>query len=121
MVNSGYFTKHLRQNGKPRSTLTATLAIAATLVARDCTRIIRSYGEPVECAEGPSKDDLAYEKQQRNGVQKKRHKRNNFHVQTKHQPSERTLSFFERVTDPHKAEREAMMAKDPFGRMEGRW
>lgn len=81
-----------------------------------------TYGEPAEtCDYGLDRDTVQSEKQQRAPVQKKRHKAKAFHVQHRPVPTGKVSKFFERVTDPDKEEREAMQAKDPFGRMEGRW
>lgn len=101
----------------------ASVAAPAPMLTSTPRRHGRSeyFGEQAECMEHTDRDTVQVEKQQRSGVQKKRHKAKAFHVQNKPVPSQKVSKFFERVTDPDKEQREAMMAKDPFGRMEGRW
>ena len=116
-----FINQPLRRHGKDRSRLalmTALLFSTAESAAAPVPALNEIGDSPdAECAE----PFQVQGSDNRGQLSKKRHKKKVIHQNVKKQPTGKMAAFFERVTDPRKAEREAMMEKDPFGRMEGRW
>ncbi len=103
----------------------AAVLFATTPTVTISTASRRREDPDAECESYGSRaafdNERTQEQNERAQVSKKRHKKKVIHVQHKAVPSQKVSKFFERVTDPDREKREAMQAKDPFGRMEGRW